>query len=114
QDDTQPAGEERRLAQTRLQRLGVELDLLEDLCIGEERDDRAGVVLLGLADNLHVTARNTARELLAVDLPIAMHLGDEPFRQRIDDRDADAVKSARNLVCRVFASELSTCAALRP
>ena len=37
-------------------------------------------------------------ELLAVDLAVASHLGDEPLGERVHDRDADAVQAARDLV----------------
>ena len=50
------------------------------------------------ADRLHVGVRHAARELLAVDLPVAVHLGDEPLGERVDDGDADAVEAAGDLV----------------
>ena len=40
-----------------------------------------------------------------MDLPVAVHLGDQPFRQRVHDRDADAVEPAGDLVS--LAAELS-------
>ncbi len=44
EDDVQPRGEEGRLAQPLRQRLGRELELLEDLRVGEEGDDRAALL----------------------------------------------------------------------
>ena len=55
--------------------------------------------------------RHAARELLAVDLPVAAHLGDEPLGERVDDRDADAVEAARDLVA--VAAELAAGVELR-
>ena len=55
--------------------------------------------------------RLAARELLPVDLPVAAHLGDEPLRERVDDRDADAVQAARDLVA--LAAELAAGVELR-
>ena len=107
--DPQAAREERRLAQALDERRGGELDLLEDLAVGEERDRRAG--LLRLADDLEVGLGHAARELLAVDLPVAADLGDEPLGERVDDRDADAVEAARDLVA--VAAELPAGVELR-
>ena len=42
--------------------------------------------------------RNAAFEHLAVELAPQRDLDLEPFRQRVDDRDADAVQAARGLV----------------
>ena len=55
--------------------------------------------------------RLAARELLAVDLPVAAHLGDEPLGERVDDRDADAVQAAGDLVA--VAAELAAGVELR-
>ena len=53
---------------------------------------------------LHVRGGLPARELLAVHLAVASHLRDEPLGERVHDRDADAVQSARDLVA--LAAEL--------
>src|SRR5437879_9730351 len=41
-DDSQARVQERELAEARREGVVVELDRLEDLCVREERDDRAG------------------------------------------------------------------------
>ena len=97
-DDPQPAGEERRLAQALEKRGGVEVRLLEHLGVGQEGDDRPGLVLRSHADCLHVSCRLAASELLPVHLAVASHLGDEPLGEGVDDRDADSVQAARDLV----------------
>ena len=60
------------------------------------------VVPVSLSSVVPVTStsghRVAARELLPVDLPVPPHLGDEPLGQRVDDRDADAVEAAGDLV----------------
>src|SRR6266540_1834274 len=96
EDDRQALREERHLAQALFQRVGGELELLEDLGVRKERDRRAR--LLRDACRLHLADGNAARELLAVDLSVALNFGDEPFRQRVDDRDTDAVQPGRDLV----------------
>ena len=70
-----------------------------------------GVVLGHLPDDLHVAGRVAALELLPVDLAVAAHLGDEALGERVDDRDADAVQAARDLVA--VAAELSAGVELR-
>ena len=57
-----------------------------------------GLVLRSHADRLHVRRGLAASELLPVHLAVASHLGDEPLGERVDDRDADAVQAARDLV----------------
>ena len=109
--DPQPAREECRLAQALEKRRCVELGLLEHLGVGKEGDDRAGLVLRGHADRGHVGRGLASRELLAVDLPVAAHLGDEPLGERVHDRDADAVQASRDLV--PVAAELAAGVKLR-
>ncbi len=72
---------------------------------------RARVVLLGLADLLHVARRLAARELLLVDLAAATDLCDEPLGQGVHDRHADAVQPAGDLVA--VAAELAAGVQLR-
>ena len=86
-----------------------DVELLEDLGVGQEVDRRAGV--LGLADDLDVALRLAARELLAVDLAVAPHLGDEALGERVHDGDADAVEAAGDLVA--VAAELAAGVELR-
>ena len=62
-------------------------------------------------DCLHVALRNAARELLALDLPVALHLRDEPLGERVDDGDAHAVQAAGDLVA--VAAELAAGVQLR-
>ena len=81
EDDAEPLGQERRLAEALRERLGGELDLLEDLRVGEEGDRRARVVLGRRADLLELRCGRAARELLAVDLAVAAHLGDRATRR---------------------------------
>ena len=64
-----------------------------------------------VADDLHVALRDAARELLPVHLPVAAHLGDQPLGERVDDRDADAVQAAGDLVA--AAAELAAGVQLR-
>ena len=54
---------------------------------------------------------HAARELLAVDLAVALDLGDEPLGERVDDGDADAVQAAGDLVA--VAAELAAGVQLR-
>ena len=109
QHDPERAREEGRLAQVLREGRGGELRLLEDLAVGQELDRRA--VALGRADGLHVALRDAAGELLPVEHPVAAHLGDEPLGERVDDRDADAVEAARDLVA--VAAELAAGVKLR-
>ena len=111
EDDPQAAGEERRLAQTLRERRRVELGLLEDLGVGEKRDRRARLVLRSDADRLHAPGGLSTRELLPVDLAVALDLGDEPLRERVHDGDADPVQAAGDLVA--VAAELAAGVQLR-
>ena len=47
--------------------------------------------------------RNTALVALRPDVAVAPHLEIEPLGERVHDRDADAVQSARNLVAPAIA-----------
>ena len=104
--DVEALGEERGLAQALGDRRRVDVELLEDLGVGQEGDRRPdGVVLGHLPDDLHVAGGLAALELLPVDLAVAAHLGHEPLGQRVHDRDADTMQAARDLVA--VAAELS-------
>ncbi len=97
--DVEPLREEGGLAEALRNRAGLDVELLEDLGVGEEPDRRAGrLVGLHLPDGLHVARRLAALELLAVDVAVAAHLGDETLGERVHDRDADAVEAAGDLV----------------
>ena len=111
EDDPEAARQEGRLAQALDERGDREVDLLEDLGVGEEVDRRPGVVLVDLAGDLDVAERDTALELLAVHLAVATDFGDEPLGQRVDDGDADAVEAAGDLVA--VAAELAAGVQLR-
>ena len=109
--DAETAGEEGRLAKTLHERLDREIELLEDVGVGQEADRRPGVAALGLADLGEVAGGDAAGELLPVDLAVAPNLGDEPLGERVHDRDADAVEAAGDLVA--VAAELSAGVQLR-
>ncbi len=111
QDDSQAPGEKRSLAQTLGQRRRRELGLLEDVRVGKKGDDRAGLVLLGDPDRLHVPRGLAPCELLPVDLAVPPDLRDEPLGERVHDRDADTVQTAGDLV--PLASELASGVELR-
>ena len=111
QHDPQAAREERGLAQALGQRRRGELRLVEDVRVRQERDRRPRLVLARDADRLHVARRLAAGELLPVQLAVAAHLRHEPLRERVHDRDADAVQAARDLVA--VAAELPACVELR-
>ena len=76
--------------------LAVELGVREDLRVGPEPDDRAGVV--GLADNLDRAPRYAALELHVVDLAAEMDPDLELLAEEVDGRDAHAVEAGRHLV----------------
>ena len=109
--DAEAARQERGLTQALPERVAGEVELLEDLGVGEERDRRARVALVGGAGDLELRHRVPARELLPVHLPVAAHLCHEPLGQGVDDRDADPVEAARDLVA--VAAELATGVELR-
>ena len=98
EDDPQPAGEERRLTEALHEGVRRQLELLEDLRVGHVRNGRSRLALRNLSDHFQLRRRDAAREFLPVDLAIAAHFRPKPLRQRIDDRDADAVQAAGHLV----------------
>ena len=98
--DRQAAVQVRQLAQALAQHLEAELGPLEDLRVGLERDLRAGP--LGDADGRQLRRRIAAPVLLVVGLAVALDLELQPLGQRVDDRHADAVQTARDLVARVI------------
>ena len=78
-----------------------ELQRLEDLGVGEEGDRRAG--LGGRLALDHVRVGLAAREALPEDVAVAADLCGELLRQRVDDRQADAVQAAGHLVAAAVA-----------
>ncbi len=102
--DLEPLIEERHLAQTLQQRLRAEVELLHDRAVGPERDARA--VLVGVAEPLERSDRlATVDECHRVAAAVAADLHLEPARQRVDDRHADTVQPAGDLVA--LAAELA-------
>ena len=101
QRDPQPAGQERGLAQALLERRELEVERLEHLGVREEGDRRAR-----LARGLALLERPLGRAAhvgLAPDVAVAADLDVELLRQRVDDRDADAVEAAGDLVAAAVA-----------
>jgi hypothetical protein len=92
QGQAQPAVEEGHLAEARAQRLEGVVHRLEDVLARPVGDRRAGLVGRLAADQL---GRGHADlEGLPPDVPLALDLDLEPARERVDDRDADAVQAA--------------------
>ena len=72
---------------------------VEDRRIRQERDQRAGVLLvLQIADDRQLLRRHAALERHVVDLPVARHLHLEPVRKRVHALRAHAVQTAGILV----------------
>ena len=95
--DPEPFVQERELAQALGQDVEIVFrDLVEDLLVGPEGD--LGPRLLGLADLLELRDGIAALVALGVDAALALDLEVEPFRERVDDGDADAVEAAGDLV----------------
>ncbi len=94
--DRDAAVEKRKLAQTLGERVEAELDRLEDLSVRPEGDLRAA--LLRRARDLEVGRRRTPLVGLLIDLAAPPDLELERLRERVDDRDADAVQAARDFV----------------
>ena len=99
--DAQAAREERRLAQALLERRELEVERLEDLGVRQERDRRAG--LLRRLALLQRPLRRAADVLLRPREAVAADLDVELLRERVDDRDADAVEAAGDLVAAAVA-----------
>jgi hypothetical protein len=100
--------QERELAQALGEDVVVEVDVGEDLGVGQEVDLRAAA--LGVAGDLHrahleavadldlAVLRHALAELDEVLLAVAAHGQAQPGRQRVHARDAHAVQAARDLV----------------
>ena len=100
--DPQPAGQERRLAQALLERRELEVQGLEDLRVGQEGDRRAGL-LASPRRCSSVALRGAAHVALAPHVAVAHDLDVELLGQRVDDRHADAVEPAGDLVAAAVA-----------
>ena len=98
-DELDALVEERHLAQARGDGLEVVVGGLEDVLRGIPGDGRAGL-LVGLhrPDLLEVGVGDAELERLAPQVAAVLDLGHEAARQRVDDRDADTVQAAGDLV----------------
>ena len=102
--DLQAAREEGGLAQALLERVEVEVERLEDVGVGQERDGRAGGRAGGQLLALDQLAlRRAARVVLREDVAVAADLDVQLLGQRVDDRHADAVQAAGDLVAAAVA-----------
>jgi hypothetical protein len=99
QADAHAAREERQLAQPARQGVERELGRAEHLGVGLEALRRA-VARRRFAD-LDRLRDVAALEAHAVHVAVAADLGLEPLGERVDDRHADAVQAARDLVRRL-------------
>ena len=92
--------EEGEFSQAVGERREGEVGRLEDVGVGPEPDRRAGVFArFEVADALEaVLARFPAVEGVAPHRTVAPYLDFESLRQRVDDRDADAVEATGDLV----------------
>jgi hypothetical protein len=108
QPDAHAVVQKAQLAQALREDVVVEVDVREDLEVGQEVD--LGAALLGLARDLHrgdedaaalldlAVDRHALAELHEVGQAVAPHRQAQPFRKAVDARDADAVQPARDLV----------------
>ena len=94
--DENAAVQERELAQALRQDVEAEDRRLENLRVGLEGDLRAAP--LRRAGDFERGRRRAALVGLLVDLAVAPDFEVERLRQRVDDRDADAVQTAGHLV----------------
>jgi hypothetical protein len=94
--DPQALRQEGGLAHPLSERLEVVVELVEDLEVGEEGDRRPG--LLRRLAFRELAFGNAALVALAPDVPVAANLEVEALGEGVDDRHADAVKTARDLV----------------
>ena len=100
QHDAYARIQERLLAQTRFERLKfVDRRLLEDFGVGLEPHRGAGLRrVLERPHVLQVVDGVAALEALAVQAAVLPYLDFQPRGQRVDDRSADAVQAAGNLI----------------
>ena len=90
--------QERELAQAHRQRVVAIDEIGEDHVVGLEPDLRAGLFLRDVAQHLELGRRVAAREVHVVLFAVALDPDLELLGQRVDDRHADAVQTARHLV----------------
>ena len=102
--DAQAAREEGGLAQALFERVEVELERLEDVRVGQERDSGPGDAVAGqLPAPLQLVLGRPARILLRPLVSVAADLHEQALGQRVDDRHADAVQAAGDLVAAAVA-----------
>ena len=94
--DPQPPVEERGLLHPARQRLEGPVGGLEDPAVRPERRDRPG--LIGGLAAVQLPGRGAARVGLGPDVAVLVDLHVKPDRQRVHDRQADAVQSAGDRV----------------
>src|SRR5215469_9733022 len=94
--DAQAAVEIRHLAQIARDQLVLELDLGKNFRVGRKRGFGPGLLCAALLFDLGLG--DAALVALVIDLAAAMDLGFKLFAQRVDDRGAHAVQTARHLV----------------
>ena len=94
--DVQSGVQKRLLAHTGMQRFVVVLQRVEHLAVGLEGDLRA-VPVRG-ADDAHLLRDVAAGEFHLIDLAVLADLDLEPLGQGVDDRRADAVQTAGDLI----------------
>src|SRR4051812_5409947 len=99
--DLQALREERHLAEALLEDGAVVLDRLEDLEVRQERDARAAAVRLTPLRELR--RGGPALVGLGVLAAVAPDGQVQPLRQRVDDRHADSVETAGDLVAPALA-----------
>ena len=94
--DAQAGVQKRLLAHAHVQRLIVVDRVLEHDGVGLEAHGRAGVVRL--ADDGHGLRDIAAGKFHLIDLPVFVHVHFQPLGQGVDDRGADAVQAAGDLI----------------
>ena len=99
--DPEALGEERRVPEALLEDAEVHRQRLEDVAVRQEVDGRAGLVG-GLA-LLERAARDASLVGLRPREAVALDGGRQLVRERVDDRRADAVQTAGDLVAATLA-----------
>src|SRR2546429_6443146 len=94
--DTDAFVQKRELAEPLGKHVEAVVDRLEDR--GVRLPDHGGAGLRRLPPGFEIPLHLAVLVTLVVALPAAAHLDLEPFRERVHDRDADAVETARDLV----------------
>ncbi len=98
ENDGDPGIEEGELAQPVFQRREVEVGHRERLLRRQKGNFGAALVGRGSADDRERRNRFTVAKLHGMLLAVAPDGELEPARERVDDRHADAVQAAGNLV----------------